>query len=163
MKKLIISLLVVCMLSLVAVSAFASEDQWIKSIVDNGDGTATITLQNLPGDTGWTELAMFTEEKAGLSFDDLYGNKVDRGAKNAVVTTTGTIGAGDADFPCTLTDGVTYYCYLARCNGAQWDYSTAVYVYTHGEGSNDTADISVIAYAVTAIAGLGALVVAKKR
>ena len=70
---------------------------------------------------------------------------------------------GEADFPFTFTEGTTYYVYVARCNGAQWDYSTTVYTYTHGEGGQDTADLSVVAYAVTAIAGLGALVVAKKR
>ena len=163
MKKLIISLAVICMISLLAVSAFATDTQWVDSIVDNGDGSATITFKDLPGDTGWTEIAIFTEEKAGLSFDDLYGNKVDRGTKNAAITTVGVIGGDDADFPFTFTEGTTYYVYVARCNGAQWDYSTTVYTYTHGEGGQDTADLSVVAYAVTAIAGLGALVVAKKR
>ena len=35
--------------------------------------------------------------------------------------------------------------------------------YEYLDDSNDSADISVIAYAVAAISGLGALVIAKKR
>ena len=60
-------------------------------------------------------------------------------------------------------EGKTYYIMLFTCDGQKWNYSTAVYELKFSAEQKPTADFSVIAYAVAAITGCGALVVAKKR
>ena len=60
-------------------------------------------------------------------------------------------------------EGKTYYIMLFTCDGNNWNYSTAVYELKFSAENKPTADFSVIAYAVAAITGCGALVVAKKR
>ena len=58
----------------------------------------------------------------------------------------------------------TYYIGLCPLDGAgNWTFSETLYEFTYTEGQKPTADFSVIAYAVAAITGCGALVVAKKR
>lgn len=114
---------------------------WIKSIVSNNDGTATVTyVDNFPADTYWTELAIFTQPQTIDDVYDIYNNKCDRGERNATIgnmaenTFVGTIGSGNCDFPYTFQSGQKYYVYIARCTRlSQWDFQTFPYEFTYTE------------------------------
>ncbi|MBR3750416.1 MAG: hypothetical protein IKK58_01470 [Clostridia bacterium] len=176
MKKLIISLLVVCMLSLVAVSAFAyssTTEAWIESASYNAS-TKTLSVTLVEGLTGtncaggWRFAVFSAAPDMTVEGDAGFWN-VYKGAEGTDNQGNGTLLAGKPDasgqtstVTVELVEGETYYIGAVGLTN-DWNWTTAVYEFTYGEGGNDTADISVIAYAVTAIAGLGALVVAKKR
>jgi len=112
---------------------------WIKSIVSNADGTATITLSDAIPTTGtsWTEIAIFTQEKEITHNRDIYQNKLDRTPGNfAMCPASGimsaTIGPNGQFVYNNFVDGQTYYVYITRCvNSATWDYQSIPYVFTY--------------------------------
>ena len=114
---------------------------WIKSVVSNNDGTATVTyVDDFPADTYWTEIAIFTQPQTVDDVYDIYNNKCDRGERNATIgnvaegTLVGTIGSGSCDFPYAFQSGQKYYLYIARCTRlAQWDFQTFPYEFTYTE------------------------------
>ena len=178
MKKFLISLAVACLLACIAVSAFAApvNDQWIKkATVDVQKGTVTFETPDLAN--VWTEMRIFAEnEKPEPKTDgtDEFWNyyKDDNGGKmlaridNATCTNSRVVGPEGTEginSVYNFEEGKTYYIMLFTCDGNNWNYSTAVYELKFSEESKPTADFSVIAYAVAAITGCGALVVAKKR
>ncbi len=173
MKKFLISLAVVCMISLLAVSAFAApvNDQWIKkATVDVQKGTVTFETPDLAN--VWTEMRIFTEKPEPKTdgtdeFNTFYvGDQILARIDNAMCTNSRVVGPEGTEginSVYNFEEGKTYYIMLFTCDGQKWNYSTAVYELKFSAEQKPTADFSVIAYAVAAITGCGALVVAKKR
>ena len=168
MKKFLISLAVVCMISLLAVSAL-SEDS-TKMVI-------TLTEKMNAWRGGGLRVSVF-EEKPELTDQNLFwaifGGSYKEGdqtitvdrlvySDNAPVSAENTVELvleGEKKFE----KNKTYYIGLCPLDGAgNWTFSETLYEFTYTEGQKPTADFSVIAYAVAAITGCGALVVAKKR
>ena len=190
MKKFLVSLAVVCMVSLLAVCVFAADpapvgESFITGHVINGDGTVTFTYGNLPAAGGWTEMSIFTENPIAplttdgtTQFGEFYNASLAR-INNAACFDKRVVGAeGSSDALNSVynfVDGQTYYVVTCFCDGGNWCYSDIPYEFTYTaptqggdqggdqDGDQDTADLSVIAYTVAAITGCGALVVLKKR
>ena len=176
MKKLLVSLAVVCMVSLLAVCAFAApvNDSFISGHVINEDGTVTFTY-SLPAGQAWTEMRIVTTAPNMATdgtdqFWDFYvGEEILARIDNAQCVDQRVVGAeGSAvNSVFNFVDGQTYYVISFCCDGGTWSYSTTPYEFTYTapnqDGDQDTADLSVIAYAVAAITGCGALVIARKK
>ena len=190
MKKFLVSLAVVCMISLLAVSAFAYqcsfEDQWISNVacdVANKTITVTVTDDFAAHSGSGYRIAVFSVDPQ-LALDEPSFWSVFNGADGQVPTngkadlTAEVLVGGKND--CTgstaqftsekFEEGKTYYVTIMGCANAaagQWDATTAafdfVFAAPNQDGEQDTADLSVIAYAVAAMTGCGALVIAKKR
>ncbi|MDD6204060.1 MAG: hypothetical protein PUC05_03585 [Firmicutes bacterium] len=190
MKKFLVSLAVVCMISLLAVSAFAYqcefEDQWISSVacdVESKTITVTVTDDFAAHSANGYRITVFSvNPQLALdepSFWSVYSGAEGQAPANGKpdLTAEVLIGGNNA---CTGTtaqftsekfeEGKTYYVTIMGCANAaagQWDATTAafdfVFAAPNQDGEQDTADLSVIAYAVAAITGCGALVIAKKR
>lgn len=182
MKKFFVSLAVVCMISLLAVSAFAYEavdgKNWVKSIkADTEAKKVTITfgedyLKTYAPNGG--RVAVFSEKpelvkEGDAGFWVIYkgseGN--DQTGKGILVTGNNAVSGETFDLDASaLEEGKTYYLTLVGCNlndPNNWTWTTEVFEFKYSTESKPTADFSVIAYAVAAITGCGALVVAKKR
>lgn len=112
----------------------APQESWITNMEVASDGVVNINI-NMPEGTWWGEVAIFTEEKTITCDGDIYNYKLDRGARNAVISGNwnGTIGPNNTDYdlPFTFVDGTTYYVYVIRYIGDAWEYNTAAYEFTY--------------------------------
>lgn len=193
MKKFFVSLAVVCMISLLAVSAFAYnnyDNDWGCTIKQESDGSVTVSFdkekieasqQNWkhvnmhisvydadPGFTADSKMASFEDQGAQgkYVYDDAVVGPGHRGAVEGSGYLSYNIKNGEATDLATGTykfeQGKTYYVFACDSDGQGWIWNRKAVTFTYGE-SKPTADFSVIAYAVAAITGCGALVVAKKR
>ena len=184
MKKFFVSLAVVCMISLLAVSAFAYDSHPVADMVsgvaiseDSTKMVITLTEKMNAWRGGGLRVSVF-EEKPELTDQNLFwaifGGSYKEGAQtitvdrlvysdNAPVSAENTVELvleGEKKFE----KNKTYYIGLCPLDGAgNWTFSETLYEFTYTEGQKPTADFSVIAYAVAAITGCGALVIAKKR
>ena len=202
MKKFFVSLAVVCMISLLAVSAFAYnsyDNDWGCKIKQESDGSITVTFDKekieASGEQAFTQGDIYVTiyyTDPGFTADSKMAAFEDNGAQGKYVYTDAVAGPGFVGRPDrndTLTynikkgegtgvneqgqatgeyafeQGKTYYVFAA-CNNSSnagvWIWNRKAVTFTYGE-CKPTADFSVIAYAVAAITGCGALVVAKKR
>ena len=197
MKKFFVSLAVVCMISLLAVSAFAAGNypstnaDWGGKAVTEEDGSVTITVdvekvnesakkaaENWQGynliyvaiydaDQKFDENSNMTG--AGNPYDvaQVGPNNVgvEAGKQGIVHAQKGKGEGGQGCGFFNFEKGKKYYAYVCIEGKGPWVWNYQPIVFTYGENgeSKPTADFSVIAYAVAAITGCGALVVAKKR
>ena len=195
MKKFLISLAVVCMISLLAVSAFAAGNypstnaDWGGKAVTEEDGSVTITVDvekvnesakkaaaNWQGyhliyvaiydaDQKFDENSDMTGDGKPYTVAQVGPNNVgvEAGKQGIVHAQKGEGGPGSGSF--NFEKGKQYYAYVAIEGNGPWVWNYQPIVFTYGENgeSKPTADFSVIAYAVAAITGCGALVIAKKR
>ena len=182
MKKFFVSLAVVCMISLLAVSAFAYNavdgKAWVKSIKADTEAKKVIITygEDFLKDyaPNGVRIAVFSEKpelstEGDAGFWVIYNGAegTDKTGKNILVT--GNPNASGASFDLdasALEEGKTYYLTITGNNAGlspDWTWTTDVFEFKYSTESKPTADFSVIAYAVAAITGCGALVVAKKR
>ena len=191
MKKFLVSLAVVCMISLLAVSAFAGyqcsfEDQWISNVacdVANKTITVTVTDDFAAHSASGYRIAVFSVNPQ-LALDEPSFWSVYSGAEGQInangkadLTAEVLVGGNNACTGSTaqftsdkFVEGQTYYVTIMGCANAasgQWDATNAAFEFVFADpnqdGGQDTADLSVIAYAVAAITGCGALVIARKK
>lgn len=197
MKKFFVSLAVVCMISLLAVSAFAYNavegKDWVTSIkVDTEAKKVTITYGEdflkayapngvrvavFSAKPNMDATADFKGEEGGHTTDvgfwityggaegqDIMANPEDNSTKTLVTGNPNAI-SGEIDAS-ALEEGKTYYLTVTGNNqglSPDWTWTKTVFEFKYSNEQKPTADFSVIAYAVAAITGCGALVVAKKR
>lgn len=198
MKKFLISLAVVCMISLLAVSAFAYnsyDNDWGCKIKQESDGSVTVSFDKEKIEASqkdWKHANMHIsvyDADPGFTADSKMAAFEDNGAQGKYAYTDAVVGPGhvgavegsgylsynikkgegtgvneqgQATGEYAFEQGKTYYVFACDSNGSDWIWNRKAVTFTYGE-SKPTADFSVIAYAVAAITGCGALVVAKKR
>lgn len=143
------------------------EDAWISDMTVNDDGSVKVTI-DVPDDTSWTEIAIFTEDLGDIDFDTLYAGVLSR-PNNGSFPYQGVeaiIGA-NGDFAFEFEDGVTYYVYTCRYAGNGWDndHLSSAYEFTYEapEPEQGTADVSVLLYGLTALMAGGAFVALKRK
>lgn len=162
-----------------------TEETWITDATVVGDGLVNLTFGNLGDDTSWSEIAIFTEDKGALDFNTIYASALSRPGNHSVWGghKEGTVGS-NGQFAFELVDGTTYYVYVVRNVGGVWDDDHLIkpFSFTYNapqatpeptpvptptvipdDGDNGTADISVVLYAITALAGAGAVVAIKRK
>jgi len=162
-----------------------TEETWITDATVVGDGLVNLTFGNLGDDTSWSEIAIFTEDKGALDFNTIYAGALSRPGNHSVWGghKEGTVGS-NGQFAFELVDGTTYYVYVVRNVGGVWDDDHLIkpFSFTYNapqatpeptpvptptvipdDGDNGTADISVVLYAITALAGAGAVVAIKRK
>ena len=190
MKKFLVAVLVVAMVSMMGLVAFAAplNNQVITAAKANVEaGTVQLTYDlSTVGSVVWTELTILTA-KPDMKTDgtDQFGNFY--GADKGMLTRLdlknpeggvdnsnnqclggaliGPKGTADANYYYDFEAGKTYYFVIMTCDGANWNYSTSVYElkFAESEAPAPTADVSTIAFAVASVLGCGALAVRKKR
>ncbi len=193
MKKFLISLAVVCMISLLAVSAFAYnsyDNDWGCKIKQESDGSVTVSFDKEKIEASqkdWKHANMHIsvyDADPGFTADSKMAAFEDNGAQGKYAYTDAVVGPGHVG----AVEGSGYLSYNIK-NGDAIDAATGTYKFEQGKTyyvfacdsngsdwiwnrkavtftygeSKPTADFSVIAYAAAAITGCGALVVAKKR
>lgn len=211
MKKFFVSLAVVCMISLLAVSAFAignypnTNADWGGKAVTEEDGSVTISVDvkkveavaakivedynKAATEAGknpapaWKaynlihvaiyDAAQKFDENSNMTGDGNPYTVAQAGPSNKGLISAGVVNVKNGTAPegdttnayYTFEKGKKYYAYVCIEGQGPWVWNYQPIVFTYGENgeSKPTADFSVIAYAVAAITGCGALVVAKKR
>ena len=191
MKKFLVAVLVIAMVSMMGLVAFAAypttKDNWnLKAAVDVEAGTVTFTYDvsvSCPGGIGWVELAIYDSKPdftgVDMDTDGVGPYKVALGRANNeacvsqhVVTKAEAKGASAYPFE----EGKTHYATICVCGdtdnngaGGDWVWSPSQvleFKYSAAGGSDEpttTADVSTIAFAVVSVLGCGALAVRKKR
>jgi len=162
-----------------------TEETWITDATVVDEGLVNLTFGNLGDDTSWSEIAIFTEDKGALDFNTIYASALSRPGNHSVWGghKEGTVGS-NGQFAFELVDGTTYYVYVVRNVGGVWDDDHLIkpFSFTYNapqatpeptpvptptvipdDGDNGTADISVVLYAITALAGAGAVVAIKRK
>ncbi len=192
MKKFLVAALVIAMVSMIGLVAFAkpynaADKKVISAEVDVKNGTVQLTydLASIGAQAIWTELTVTTEKPELKTdgtdeFNDFYGSEKgtlmrldlkdpENGGDNSNNTCTGGAllapkGTKDANYYYDFEEGKTYYFVLAWFDGA-WNYCTQAceVKFVEGEAPAPTADVSTIAFAVASVLGCGALAVRKKR
>lgn len=186
MKKILVALLVICMVSLVAVSAFAyevfdgSKGDIVSSIdvdVESNKITVNVTenfLTSYAAGVGF-RIVVFNADPGLKDSDGDAGFQIIYDASNGTDNTGGKLVAYNDSASATnnsvvsdkFEEGKTYYVSLiANHSDQNWYWTSTMYSFTFGattDPGTDTADFSVIAYALAAITGCGALVVVKKK
>ena len=181
MKKFLVAVLVIAMVSMMGLVAFAAypttTDNWnLKAAVDVEAGTVTCTYDaTYPnGDVTFVELAIYDSKPDFTGVDMVTEGigpyKVAIGRANNdpcvsqhVVTKADAKGASAYPFE----EGKTYYATIAVSGTDQgWVWAPdQVISFTYGASDEPTttADVSTIAFAVASVLGCGALAVRKKR
>lgn len=179
MKKFLVAVLVIAMVSMMGLVAFAGQyptatESWnLKAAVDVEAGTVTFTYEVKGISVAWIEMAIY-ESKPDFTGKEMTDAEVGPYAKaigrtnNATYPTERVIKkgtTGNAD-EWSFEEGKTYYATICACDGGNWLWAPdQVVSFTYG-GSDDpttTADVSTIAFAVASVLGCGALAVRKKR
>lgn len=184
MKKFLIVVLVIAMVSMMGLVAFAIEKNYPETIKDwnvkatiQEDGSVKITYDPKAGDADWfsqvdnVQIAIYTSEpdfseKQMTDKGGTYGDMIADGGTTHPTERVLTVGTGDNAYP--FEEGKTYYITLCALNVTQpknwmWNTKPVKFTYsTKGEPAA-TADVSTIAFAVASVLGCGALVVRKKR
>lgn len=190
MKKFLVVLTTICMISLVAVSAFAYDavdgKGWVTGIsVDTQAKTATVKVSDKFLEeyaTHGYRIAVFSEEPTLPTEDDegfwvIYNgaDNTDRQGKGTLVYGVNMVsGATHMIDASGFTEGKMYYLTLTGNNQSYtppgdwfWTTTTFSFEYTTGEygtePGTETADLSVVVYAIAAITGCGALLIAKRK
>lgn len=159
------------------------EETWITDATVVDEGLVNLTFGNLGDDTSWSEIAIFTEDRGALDFATIYASALSRPGNHSVWGghKEGTVGT-NGQFAFDLVDGTTYYVYVVRNAGGVWDDDHLIkpFSFTYNapqetpdptptptvvpdDDENETADISVALYAITALAGAGAVVAIKRK
>lgn len=159
------------------------EETWITDATVVDEGLVNLTFGNLGDDTSWSEIAIFTEDRGALDFNTIYASALSRPGNHSVWGghKEGTVGT-NGQFAFDLVDGTTYYVYVVRNAGGVWDDDHLIkpFSFTYNapqetpdptptptvvpdDDENETADISVALYAITALAGAGAVVAIKRK
>ncbi|MBS6474874.1 MAG: hypothetical protein KH354_02675 [Clostridiales bacterium] len=177
MKRFLVAVLIVAMVSMMGLVAFAAyptaSESWnIKAVVDVDAGTVTFTYEVKGLTPAWTEMAIY-ESKPNFEGKDM----TDEGApfklaigraNNATYQTERVIKkgtTGNAD-EWSFEEGKTYYAALCACDGSGWMWApdqVLSFTYSKSDAPAATADVSTIAFAVASVLGCGALAVRKKR
>ena len=181
MKKTIIALLTVCLLSLFGVAALASYPQttadWkVIFSVNPEDGSVTIKYDASEGGqyaVDNVEIAIYDTRPDFTGMDMTNGGpydvKIDNGGTNHPTERVLTVGSGVNAYP--FEEGRTYYVTLMRlAGGSEWTWNTRLLTFNYSadwdptdEPEQPTGDFSSIAFAAAAIAGCGALAVRRNK
>ena len=177
MKKFLVAVLVIAMVSMMGLVAFAAyptaTESWnIKAAVDVEAGTVTFTYEVKGISAVWTELAIY-ESKPDFNGVDMtdeagpYSRAIGRTNNETYPTERvikkGTTGNADE---WSFEEGKTYYAVISACDGANWIWApdqVVAFTYSASDEPAATADVSTIAFAVASVLGCGALAVRKKR
>ena len=182
MKKFLVAALIIAMVSMMGLVAFAYPDEKVDLVtgaVKNSDGTVTVTIDQkfVTDKAGYALTVVFFDTDPQLVADDdasfwLIYHAVDA-ERDARIAWYKQVSPGAAEITvpadANLEDGKTYY--IGVCSnpdgGGTWYYSSKLHGFTYAEGGSDepttTADVSTIAFAVASVLGCGALAVRKKR
>ena len=189
MKKFLVAVLVIAMVSMMGLVAFAyptNTDDWQIKVTVNAEGGIDLTYapQGISA-VAWTELAIyeskpdFTDkdmDTAGVGPYSLPLRILRPNGENDACAAARTIAKGDTkveaksnayDNCYPFEEGKTYYVVMCAYDGAGnwvWNPNPVKFTYsTKGEAPAPTADVSTIAFAVASVLGCGALAVRKKR
>lgn len=183
MKKFLVTVLVIAMVSMMGLVAFAAypttKDNWnLKAAVDVEAGTVTFTYDaTYPnGDVTFVELAIYDSKPDFTGKDMVDGDigpymvKVSRPNGNfdpCISEHVVVKGDKSSESAYPFEEGKTYYATIAVSGTDQgwvWAPDQVIsFTYAAGEQPAPTADVSTIAFAVASVLGCGALVVRKKR
>ncbi|MBS6474875.1 MAG: hypothetical protein KH354_02680 [Clostridiales bacterium] len=172
MKKFLVAVLVVAMVGMMGLVAFAAYPQttedWNVQAKVQEDGSVLITYA-APGNVNNVEMAIYAEKPdfTGKDMTDAgatYTDKIDNGGANHPTERLLTVGTGANAYP--FEEGKTYYITLCSLtDGANWTWNVTPVAFTYSTKGEPvaTADVSTIAFAVASVLGCGALAVRKKR
>lgn len=192
MKKLVLVFTVAILVCLFAFSAFAaSGNDWgVTATVDKTDGSVTVSAlaediiaaEADLSQVAWLYVCVYDENPNYTAESEMDANlnaivgpgnvgRLDNSLLEYKIN-VGPVTANQPKYP--FVEGETYYIYIFACDGISvWvaNYVPVVLNYTTSDATpvptdpgGDTADLSMLAYALAAISGCGALtLVARKK
>ena len=177
MKKFLVAVLVIAMVSMMGLVALAYDvapngDKWIESATLNDDGSVTFALSQSEfvgshGAGGYRFAVFDAKPSVVVEGDEGFWTHFD--GKGAIYYLDSANGASQTAPADKFELGKTYWVTLVGLDAAGvWRWSDKPFSFVYGEqgGSDEpttTADVSTIAFAVASVLGCGALVVRKKR